>query len=108
MATKNTRRSHQCHHGIITHDAILNQNNVCEETQEILDDDDDEEEEDDVQEEKLRFAESLAMLDKLNKCCFFFLDDESHKMLSTVTRKLENIQQPPLDKTYLGVVRGLI
>ena len=30
------------------------------------------------------------MLDKINKCSF--LDEESHKILSTVTMKLENLQ----------------
>ena len=45
--------------------AILNQNNVCEETQEISDDDDPLFE-DDILEEKVSFAESLAML-KQNK-----------------------------------------
>ena len=75
--------------------AILKQNNVSEETQEILDDDDDdvaEEEEGDVQEGNLSFAESLEMLDKIN---VFFLDDENHKMLTTISRKLENIQPAP-------------
>lgn len=47
----------------------------------ILDVDDDEEE-DDIQEQKLSFAESLAILDKIKKC--YFLDDECHNMLSTV------------------------
>ena len=68
-------------------DAILNQNNICEKTREISVVDD-YEEEDDTQEEKLKFAESLAMLDKMNKSPF--LDHESHKMLSTVTRKLKS------------------
>ena len=74
--------------------AILKQNNVSEETQEISDDDDDdvaEEEEGDVQEGNLSFAESLEMLDKM----FFLLDDENHKMLTTISRKLENIQPVP-------------
>lgn len=60
---------------------MFDQNNVHEETQGILDVDDDEEE-DDIQEQKLSFAESLAILDKINKC--YFLDDECHNMLSTV------------------------
>ena len=34
------------------------------------------------QEQKLSFAESLAILDKIKKC--YFLDDECHNMLSTV------------------------
>ena len=60
--------------------------------QEILDANDDYEEEKndededvDIQEQKLSFPESLAMLGKKNKCSF--LDDESHNMLSTVIRK---------------------
>ena len=70
--------------------AILKQNNVSKETQEISDDDDDDdnddddEKEDDIQEGRLSFVKSLAMLDKINKCCF--LDDKSLQILSTVTR----------------------
>ena len=44
--------------------AIVNQHNVCQETQYDLDndadDDDDDEEDDDIKEEKLSFAESLT------------------------------------------------
>ena len=44
--------------------AIVNQHNVCQETQDDLDndadDDDDDEEDDDIKEEKLSFAESLT------------------------------------------------
>ena len=45
--------------------AIVNEDNACEEAKKILDDDG---EEDGIQEEKLTFAEYLAMLDKINKC----------------------------------------
>ena len=38
----------------------------------------------------LSFTESLKMLDKINKCSS--LDEESYKMLSTATKKLENLQ----------------
>ena len=68
-------------------DAILNQNNIWDKTREISVVDD-YEEEDDTQEKKLKFPESLAILDKMNKSSF--LDHESHKMLSTVTRKLKS------------------
>ena len=67
--------------------AITTQSNESEETQKISDDDDGEEE-DDIQEERVSFVESLAMLDKIKKC--FFLDDESQIMLSTLTRKLNS------------------
>ena len=44
--------------------AIVNQHNVCQETQDDLDndadDDDDDEEDDDIKEEKFSFAESLT------------------------------------------------
>ena len=45
--------------------AIVNQHNVCQETQDDLDNDaaaadDDDEEDDDIKEEKLNFAESLT------------------------------------------------
>ena len=63
----------------------------CLTVQEISDDDnDDDEEVDETEDETLSFTESLKMLDKINKCSF--LDEESHKMLSTVTKKLENLQ----------------
>ena len=51
--------------------AITNQCNVIEKTQEISDDDD--EEEDDIQEKGVSFVEYLVMLDKIKKCSF--LDD---------------------------------
>ena len=67
---------------------VLNENNIA---QEISDDDnDDDEEVDETEDETLSFTESLKMLDKINKCSF--LDEESHKMLSAVTKKLENLQ----------------
>ena len=37
----------------------------------------------------MSFTELLKMLEKINKC--YFLDEESHKMLSTVSKKLENL-----------------
>ena len=49
-------------------DAILSQNNICEKAREISVVHD--YEEDDTQEEKLKFAESLVMLDKINKSSF--------------------------------------
>ena len=68
--------------------AVLNENNIA---QEISDDDnDDDEEVDEIEDKTLSFTESLKMLDKINKCSF--LDEESHKMLSTATKKLENLQ----------------
>ena len=67
---------------------VLNENNIA---QEISDDDnDDDEEVDEIEDKTLSFTESLKMLDKINKCSF--LDEERHKMLSTVTKKLENLQ----------------
>ena len=67
---------------------VLNEKNIA---QEISDDDNDHDEEvDEIEDETLSFTESLKMLDKINNCSF--LDEESHKMLSTVTKKLENLQ----------------
>ena len=58
--------------------------------QKISDDDnDDDEEVDKIEDETLSFTESLKMSVKINKCSF--LDEESHKMLSTVTEKSENL-----------------
>ena len=67
---------------------VLNEKNIA---QEISDDDNGHDEEvDEIEDETLSFTESLKMLDKINNCSF--LDEESHKMLSTVTKKLENLQ----------------
>ena len=66
--------------------AVLNENNIA---QEISDDDNDGDEEVD---ETLSFIESLKMLEKNNK--YYFLDEESDKRLSTVTKKLEKFQLP--------------
>ena len=67
---------------------VLNENNIV---QNISDDDyDDDEEIDEIEDETPSFTESLEMLDKINKCSF--LDEESQKMLSTVIKKLENLQ----------------
>ena len=68
--------------------AVLNQSNITQEISE--DDNDDDEEVDEIEDETLSFTESSKMLGKINKCSF--LDEESHKMLSTVTKKLENLQ----------------
>ena len=65
----------------------------------------DDEKDDGIQEEKPSFAEYLAMFDKINKC--YFLNDESHKMLSTVTRKLKNFQlanKKKFDKITLNLI----
>ena len=68
--------------------AVLNESNIA---QEISDDDNDNDEEvDEIEDETLSFTESLKILDKINKCSF--LDEESYKILSTVTKKLENSQ----------------
>ena len=67
---------------------VLNENNIA---QEISDDDnDDDEEVDEIEDKTLSFTESLKMLDNINNCSFS--DEESHKTLSTVTKKLENLQ----------------
>ena len=67
---------------------VLNENNIA---QEISDDDnDDDEEVDETEDETLSSTESLKMLNNINKSSI--LDEESHKMLSAVTKKLENLQ----------------
>ena len=66
--------------------AVLNESNIAQE----ISDDDNVEEVDEIEDETLSFTESLKILDKINKCSF--LDEESYKILSTVTKKLENSQ----------------
>ena len=72
-------------HEKIALNTVLNEKNIA---QEISDDDNDDEEVDEIEDETLSFTESLKMLDKI-KCSF--LDEESHKMLPTVTKNLENL-----------------
>ena len=75
-------------HEKIALNTVLNEKNIA---QEISDDDNDHDEEvDEIEDETLSFTESLKMLAKIIKCSF--LDEESHKMLSTVTKQLENLQ----------------
>ena len=64
--------------------AVLNEKNIAQE----ISDDDDDEEVDETEDETLIFTDSLKMLDKINK--YSFLDEESHKIVSTVM-KLENL-----------------
>lgn len=62
-------------------------------------------EEDGIQEEKLRFAEYVVMLGKINKC--FFLDDVIYEMLSTITRNLKNSSlqmQKKINKVTLNII----
>ena len=67
--------------------AVLNENSIA---QEVSDDgNDDDEEKDETEDETLSFTESLKMLGKINK--YSFLDEESHKKFSTVTKRLENL-----------------
>ena len=67
---------------------VLNENHIAQEISH--DDNDGDEEVDEIEDETLSFTESLKMLAKIIKCSF--LDEESHKMLSTVTKQLENLQ----------------
>ena len=86
-------------HEKIALNTVLNEKNIA---QEISDDDnDDDEEVDEIEDETLSFTESLKMLDKI-KCSF--LDEESHKLLSTVIKKLENLQLqiPPTPPSQRG------
>ena len=67
--------------------AVLNESNIA---QEVSDDgNDDDEEVDETENETLSFTESLKMLGKINK--YSFLDEESHKKLSTVSQRLGNL-----------------
>ena len=68
--------------------AVLNENNIAQETAD--DDNDDDEEVDEIEDETLSFNVSLKILDKIKNCSF--LDETRRKMLSTVTKKLENLQ----------------
>ena len=62
------------------------------------------EEEEHIQEGKLRFAESLAMLDK--KCSF--LKGESHKMLSNVVRCCQMLSSNVVVRCFCQMVSSYI
>ena len=77
---------------------------MSEETQEISYDCN-AEEEDNIQEDRVSFVESLAMLDKIKKCSF--LEGESQMMLSTLTRKFEDLcikNKKKVDKSILQLI----
>lgn len=62
-------------------------------------------EEDGIQEEKLRFAEYVVMLGKINKC--FFLDDVIYEILSTITRNFKKFQltnAKKINKVTLNII----
>ena len=61
--------------------------------QEISDDDQDDEDNDDYgpeQEEQMSCKEIITTLDKMRRCTVF--DEESQKMLTAVTKKIEDLQ----------------
>ena len=67
--------------------AIQNLEIVSDLVQEISDDD---ESNDEFEQESMGFTEIITILDKLKRCPVF--DDDSQDMLSTITKKIEDLQ----------------
>ena len=58
--------------------------------EEISDDDESNDENDEFEQESMGFKEIITMLDKMKRCPVF--DDDSQDMLSTITKKIEDLQ----------------
>ncbi|XP_057305270.1 tigger transposable element-derived protein 6-like [Hydractinia symbiolongicarpus] len=74
-------------------DAICNREKPDDQIQEISDDDQDDEDNDDYgpeQKEQMSCKEIIITLDKMRRCTVF--DEESQKMLTAVTKKIEDLQ----------------
>ncbi|XP_057292492.1 tigger transposable element-derived protein 4-like [Hydractinia symbiolongicarpus] len=88
-------------------DAICNREKPDDQIQEISDDDQDDEDNDDYgpkQEEQMSCKEIITTLDKMRRCTVF--DEESQKMLTAVTKKIEDLQikfkeQPSIKDFFL-------
>ena len=70
--------------------AIQNREIWNDQVEEISDDGEGNEENDESEQEVMSFKEIITVLDKIRRCPVF--DNESQDMLSTITRKIENLQ----------------
>ena len=69
---------------------IQNPDIASNQVEEIFDDDRSNDENDELEQESMGFKEIITMLDKMKRCPVF--DDDSHEMLSTITKKIEDLQ----------------
>ena len=71
--------------------AIQNPKITSDQVKEISDDDGSNDENDELKQESMGFKEIITMLDKMKR--FPVFDDDSQDMLSTITKKIEDLQQ---------------
>ena len=69
---------------------IQNPEITSDQVEEISDDDGSHDENDELKQESMGFKEIITTLDKMKRCPFF--DDDSQDMLSTITKKIEDLQ----------------
>ena len=70
--------------------AIQNPEIASDQVEEISDDDGSNDENDELKQDSMGFKEIITMLDKMKRCPVF--DDDSQDMLSTITKKIEDLQ----------------
>ena len=70
--------------------AIQNSEIASDQVEEIFDDDGSNDENDELKQESMSFKEIITILDKMKRCPVF--DDDSPDMLSTITKKIEELQ----------------
>ena len=70
--------------------AIQNPEIASDQVEESSDDDESNGENDELKQESKRFKEIITMLDKIKRCPIF--NDNSQDMLSTITKKIEDLQ----------------
>ena len=73
-----------------TINAIQNPEIASDQVEEISDDDGSNDENGELKQESMGFKEIITMLDKMRRCPVF--DDDSQDMLSTITKKIEDLQ----------------
>ena len=70
--------------------AIQNPEIASDQVEEIFDDDGSNDRNDELKQESMGFKEIITMLEKMKRCPIF--DDASQDMLSTITKKIEDLQ----------------
>ena len=70
--------------------AIQNPEIASDQIEEIPDDDGSNDENDELDQENMGFKETITMLDKMKRCPVF--DHDSQEILSTITKRIEDLQ----------------
>ena len=69
--------------------AIQNPEIASDQVEQISDDDESNDENDELEQESMGFKEIITMLDEMKQCPVF--DDDSQDMLSTITKRIEDL-----------------